>query len=199
MADVIFPHELRDGAGNVASGAEVMRNLNALKAVLENLDTDNLTAVVQEMLFTTGDIRPWIFRTAPSGWLLVDRPGMAATAAHPRLRQKLIDDGSPWGLSGADPLLPPLPGRVAVGAGTGTGLTRRDLGQLLGEETHRLTTAEMPIHTHTYRELNTAIGGRLSGGNAFPHVDPTPTSAAGGDAPHNTMQPSVVLNYVVKT
>lgn len=43
--------------------------------------------------------------------------------------------------------IPDLQGRCAVGSGNGTGLTARSLGTSGGEETHQLTTSEMPGHT----------------------------------------------------
>jgi microcystin-dependent protein len=39
-------------------------------------------------------------------------------------------------------------GRTHVSAGTGNGLTNRTLGTAGGEESHALTTPEMPSHTH---------------------------------------------------
>ena len=45
--------------------------------------------------------------------------------------------------------LPRVLGRALVVAGTGLGLTGRELGAWLGEETHAMTVAEMPSHGHT--------------------------------------------------
>ena len=46
--------------------------------------------------------------------------------------------------------LPDMRGRVALGYGSGIGLTVRNMGDDGGEETHTLTTAEMPTHNHGY-------------------------------------------------
>lgn len=96
--------------------------------------------------------------------------------------------------------LPDLRGRVAMGGGQGTGLSNRSLGQKLGEETHILTVAEMPSHTHTVTTMPSwdTYGG-YSGGGWF--GDPNTlltTSATGGDSPHNVIQPSLVINYIIK-
>ncbi|OGU37230.1 MAG: hypothetical protein A2068_11155 [Ignavibacteria bacterium GWB2_35_6b] len=45
--------------------------------------------------------------------------------------------------------LPDMRGRVPVHAGTGTGLTTRDLGESSGLETVALIPDEMPYHNHT--------------------------------------------------
>ncbi|SHM95392.1 phage tail protein [Polaribacter sp. KT 15] len=45
--------------------------------------------------------------------------------------------------------LPDLRGRVPMHYGTGNGLTTRPLGARGGQETHTLTSLEMPSHSHT--------------------------------------------------
>ena len=112
---------------------------------------------------------------------------------------------------------------------TGTAQTARTRGQWLGEETHLLTTAEMPSHSHTAntgsagshshtlsKEVLTYVG---SGGDRY---DPYPGSvwkgsagagltlstqanhqhtitAEGGGSRHSVVPPVVVLNYIIKT
>ena len=45
--------------------------------------------------------------------------------------------------------VPDLRGRSPIGAGSGPALSNRALGSTGGEETHTLSTAEMPYHSHT--------------------------------------------------
>lgn len=93
----------------------------------------------------------------------------------------------------------PLNGRVAMGAGTGSGLSERTFGQTGGAETHTLTTAQMPGHSHTYSSTNN--GQLLDNGGNFPAVPRygtignKTTTATGGGGAHNIMQPFLVLNY----
>jgi microcystin-dependent protein len=101
--------------------------------------------------------------------------------------------------------LPDLRGRVMVGAGQGVGLTARSVGAAFGEEQHQLTIAEMPSHVHdllrtggvgpTSLAIQTPSGGY---GGVISAADLLKMQAAGGDQAHNNMQPSLVLNYIIK-
>lgn len=93
-------------------------------------------------------------------------------------------------------------GRVIIGAGQGSGLSNRSFGDVGGAETHTLTIAEMPSHSHSTVQMigNNAIDGvdsttRYSGDH---HNQTRQTGSAGGDQPHNNMQPYVALNYCKK-
>lgn len=111
--------------------------------------------------------------------------------------------------------LPDMRGRAAIATGTGTGLTPRALGDLVGEEAHVLTVSELASHSHTdsghvHSEGNAlpAVGAAIVGvpvPSAIPSVGVTGSANAnllntGLDVAHNTMQPSIALNfYIVAT
>lgn len=97
---------------------------------------------------------------------------------------------------------------AASGGGTHTltlTLTQRDMGDDGGEETHALTTAEMPSHTHPPGSPTTDFQGREPGSNdgwtdqASGEGSASTTGSAGGDTPHNNMPPYVTVNYIIKT
>ena len=108
--------------------------------------------------------------------------------------------------------VPDIQGRVVVGTGSGSGLSSRSLGQKNGEETHTLTTAEMPSHSHS----SNAIGGSIGlitadGANTANNVDSTAVepnlytppqalsiNSTGGGNSHNNMQPFIVLYHLIK-
>jgi len=94
--------------------------------------------------------------------------------------------------------IPDLSGRVAVGVGTGTGLTPRSLADSFGEETHTLTVGELASHVHTTG--NSAVLG-TSAPPPFDALGPNPltavTGSTGNDDPHNNMQPSLAINYLI--
>lgn len=83
-------------------------------------------------------------------------------------------------------------GRVIVGkAASGTFGTAGSTG---GAETHTLTTAEMPAHTHTLTvPANGTAGGNANffAGNNTGTFSPT-TSSAGSGGAHNNLQPYIV-------
>ncbi len=90
--------------------------------------------------------------SAPTGYMLCDGSTISRTT-YARLFDAI---GITWGAGDGSTTfkLPDYRGRVAVGAGTGSGLTARTLGASSGFETHTLTSAEMPSHTHTQDSHN---------------------------------------------
>lgn len=87
-------------------------------------------------------------------------------------------------------------GHTAIGAGQGSGLTNRALGTALGEENHTLTVAEMPSHSHS--TAGPGFDANLSGNGGSYQPLPASTGSTGGNGAHNTMQPSLTLNYIIK-
>jgi microcystin-dependent protein len=81
----------------------------------------------------------------PTGWLACDGTSYP-TATYPALFAAI---GYAWGGSGANFNVPDLRGRVAIGSGTGSGLTARTLGATGGEENHILAIGELAVHAHT--------------------------------------------------
>ena len=95
--------------------------------------------------------------------------------------------------------VPDMRGRIPIGSGTGAGLnlsgggaptgtsqTARVLGQWGGEETHLLTTSEMPSHSHGGVTGNDSPdhGHSTTNGQGFAtHISGTSTTQAGSTAP----------------
>ena len=109
--------------------------------------------------------------------------------------------------------LPDLRGRVPVHQGQGPGLTNRTMGEQSGSETVTLISAEMPMHNHLLNAFATAgdkappTGNVLAAGdtnvtiytNVPPNTQLNPQSIglAGGNQPHNNMQPYLVINFCI--
>lgn len=149
-----------------------------------------------------GEIREWAGSTAPENWRLLQ--GQAISRSTYAVLFAMI--GTTYGAGNGTTTfnLPDAQGRVSVMAGTGSGLTARTLADTGGEETHVLTVSEMPAHIHT---LSKTVGLGIEGSptavedrgfqDFFDERDDLilPT---GGDAPHNNMQPFIVLNKIIR-
>ena len=135
----------------------------------------------------------------PSGWGLCD--GTKYTA-----------------LDGTELQSPDLRGRFILAAGQGTGLANRIVNDKGGAETHTLTTAEIPGHTHaaskscmgsdpigdwsTYTDLRSTHGWNCADRSGKPILtnwgnDPSTGTSLGGGA-HNNMPPFYALAYIIK-
>lgn len=115
--------------------------------------------------------------------------------------------------------LPDLRGRVPAGqddmggtsanrlTGQTGGVNGDTLGGVGGTETHKLTVTEMPAHTHgPDTSLASSFygdyaagglnGGRPTGGGT--QLRMMTTGSTGGGGAHNNMQPTIILNYIIK-
>lgn len=149
-----------------------------------------------------GEIREFAHDATATGWLVCG--GTAARADYPWLHALYEADGYPWGNGNGTTTfgLPDSLGRVAVGDGTGTGLTARAVGDVFGEEAHELTTAELPEHRHTYA-MGPAASATIDGGDSplgtdLSHaVEGAQTGSAGSGTAHENMGPSLAVEYRV--
>jgi microcystin-dependent protein len=144
--------------------------------------------------------------TAPAGWLLCDGSAVSRQT-YAGLFAVL---GTTWGAGDGSTTfnLPDIRGRAPIGAGQGSGLTNRALGQTGGTETHALTIAELPAHTHEFFSSWGDTGYQVIQpasdlGRRKPHPDDDvtayPTEATGGGGAHNNMQPFAVMLFIIKT
>lgn len=102
--------------------------------------------------------------------------------------------------------------RLTNAAGTVAGAT---LGAAGGSQAHTLTAAQIPAHTHPVTDSEHSHGGVYTGGGAGGNfgigdngvVGSTGSSASnitvgnntGGGQAHPVVQPTIVLNYIIKT
>lgn len=176
---------------------------------------DGVTSAIQTQFNNNtpvGVVNMWVTGTAPTGWLLCDG-STKSTTTNPELANLYSVIGTTYGGTGATSFkLPDLRGRVPMGAGTGrnvadsANLTARTLGAKVSDaETHTLTAAEIPGHTHQVTIMGSDLsygtaalqgsnGGTQQGINAAEGGGSNP---AGGGA-HNNTQPSTVINFIIK-
>jgi len=146
-------------------------------------------------LGSTGDLVQIAGASVPTGWLLCDGSAVSRTIYAALFAAIGTTYGAGDGVSTFN--LPDLRGRVPIGAGTGSGLSARTRGQQIGTETHPLTEAELPAHTHTVPAVSL---GAASGGVTVPGslTQAGATDSTGSGAAHNNMQPSRVVNWIIK-
>lgn len=156
-----------------------------------------------------GDLKPTARAAAPDGWLLCDGSSKLRSD-YPALFTALGGASSPYGLpDGTHFNVPDLRGRVPVGddaAGVRLANTAgRDRGETGGAETHTLSTAEMPAHTHDQmwvNDVSPAISSKFipASADTVAAVDSgMDTGSTGGGGAHNNMPPYQVVNWLIKT
>lgn len=144
-----------------------------------------------------------------ANWLVCDGSEVAQ-ADYPDLYAVI---GSTYGSAGTGNFkLPDLRGRSGAGAGTGTGLNPVALGQQYGEQSHTLTTAEMPAHSHADTGHQHTVGNSIIGAAVMPGegpvLVPNPIPALTGSASaniqntgnsdaHNTIGPRLGLTFLI--
>jgi len=149
--------------------------------------------------------QPYFGITLPSGWLWCYGQSVLITS-YPALFAAI---GYVYGGSGLFFNLPDMRGRVPVGLNNiggvdGGPLTpvytplRDVLGGKVGEEAHQLSILEMPSHTHPFPSWDYVKG--FSGNSTTSPRDPQTgtTYPAGGDVPHNNVQPGLMVNWIIK-
>lgn len=156
-----------------------------------------------------GELRLFPYNFVPQGWAACD--GQLLVISQNQALFALI--GTIYGGNGTtDFALPDLRGRVPVSVGQGPGLSNYDLGEQFGEETHTLTAAEMPAHSHALN-VSTNVGTSDSpvsnvparNAAAVPQYAATPNGTAapnaianaGGGQPHENRPPSLVLHWCI--
>jgi hypothetical protein len=78
--------------------------------------------------------------------------------------------------------------------------TSRAVGDIGGEEKHRLTVPELARHRHPLIASSGApySGSRIDGGRSSIYPRTPDTDYAGNDTAHNTMPPLIAMNYYIK-
>ena len=108
--------------------------------------------------------------------------------------------GTTWGTGDGSTTfnLPDARGRSPLGAGIGSGLTLRIIGQTGGEETHILIAAEIPDLNPTEGFVTDQPGTDVYQGGGTPKKTKVSLINAGGGGAHNTMHPFYVNYPMIK-
>jgi len=158
------------------------------------------------------EIRIFPFNFAPRGWAWCD--GQLLPLSQNTALFSLL--GTTYGGNGMSNFaLPDLQGRAPMQPGQGPGLSLHDLGETGGSETVTLLESEIPSHAHgmngqgSTANLNDPAGAVLArtfgGGNlyklpsgaAITSLSNQSLAPAGGDQPHNNLQPYLTFYFCI--
>jgi len=159
-----------------------------------------------------GVVLPFAGSTAPSGWLLCYGQAVSRTTYVDLFTAIGVAFGAGDGSTTFN--LPDMRGRVPGGkddmGGTaasrlttaGSGVDGATLGAAGGSQTHTLTSAQIPAHTHSIVALgsrNTTAGGSETIADSSGGVTMNTNANTGGGSAHPITQPTLVLNHIIKT
>lgn len=159
------------------------------------------------------EIRIFPFNFAPRGWAWCD--GQLLPLSQNTALFSLL--GTTYGGNGKSNFaLPDLQGRAPMHPGQGPGLSLHDLGETGGSETVSLLESEIPSHSHapvaslaaTDEEGTRNPLGNYTGvtppaqafygpANSLTFMSPNALAPAGGDAPHNNLQPYLTFYFCI--
>ena len=182
--------------------------------VTDGNQVKSTTVIPSSPLMPAGTVLDYAGITVPPGFLMCDGTAISRVT----YSDLFTAIGTAWGIGDGSTTfnLPNAAGRAGVGSGTYAdtvdGSVTRSLGQTLGTASHVLTTNEMPSHTHTQNPHSHALIQRGIqvidvGSDLFPYatgggLNTTETTATnnttGGGLKHNNMQPSFVVNKIIK-
>ncbi len=153
-----------------------------------------------------GAVMPYAGASAPTGWILCY--GQAVSRSTYADLFTAISTTYGVGDGSTTFNLPDLRGRVAAGkddmggasanrlTNQSGGLNGDTLGATGGSETHQLTEAELPSFT----QRNPAVTVNPAFGDSAPSaVAANSNTTVGSDTPHNNVQPTLILNYIIRS
>ena len=208
-----------------ANGAEALDRNNNDRAMTPRRTHEAIDDRAGADAWVTGDLKNTIRDTAPTGWEIADGGEISRTGGGADLFALIgTEYGNGDGLTTFNK--PDLRGYTLMGAGLARNGVAAAIGSRGGADTHVLTIAEMPSHTHIQTVHSHSLGNHTHSversssspgtevgmqlGNAVgadgvtnPAVGNTGgrtliNQDAGLDGEHNNMQPTFVVNIIIK-
>ena len=171
-------------------------NAENLNLMQENIETAINSIELSGGGDEVGTVKMFSGSTAPQGWLICDGSAISRSEYAELFSAIGTTYGSGNGTTTFN--IPNIKGRTVVGLDSND-TDFSTLGKTLGEKTHTLTIDEMPSHSHNFN------GGWSTGSVAEKYSYGSVNTAStygventGGNQPHNIIQPSIVLNYIIK-
>ena len=156
-----------------------------------------------------GEIRMFAGSFAPAGWAFCD--GQLVPISENDALFVLL--GTTYGGDGQETFaLPNLQSRSPMHAGTGPGLSNRQLAEAAGVESVTLSTQQIPIHNHALLASNdpgttgnaennlTCSSPSINWyfeGDGDTNLNAQAVQPQGGSQPHENMQPFLVISFII--
>ncbi|HTP79450.1 MAG TPA: tail fiber protein [Bacteroidota bacterium] len=182
---------------------------STMHLVLAGLALLAMVATSEAQTYRVGDIKIVSFNTVPVHWMECNGQTLPISAYSTLFG--LI--GTTYGGDGTTTLaLPNLNGRIAPGAGQGSGLSNYSLGQSGGQSTVTLTISQIPSHTHVLMAdsaagtsvspsglgiARNAAGIPMFATTATGSMISTAMDSTGSSQPHNNMMPYLGLKFII--
>jgi len=197
--------------GKVVIGAASTGNIELKRATVANVSvsvTGTLTASsTVTLLNATVDILPAgvvmaSAGTLAAGWLECNGAAVSRTTYVTLFN--VLGTGYGAGDGSTTFNLPNMSRRVIMGrGGSSTATIDNVLGSTGGDETHTLTTTQIPAHDHIYTRATVGSSfttNAIAGVVAVSTINSTATDSSntGGGGAHNNVQPSMVMIYMIK-
>lgn len=188
LADIIVPEEVVIGDTEPTD--------EDTKLWIDTSEGNEDSIVVAGDTLPIGTIIPYFDSVAPTGWLMCDGKKYSKFD-YPELYEIISHTLE---VTGTEFVVPDLRGRVLAGMNS-TDSDFANVGKTGGEKTHTLSVGEMPNHNHSVycRTSSTTQVGIWGASSVTNLTDNTiGTNSAGGNQPHNNLQPYTTVNYIIK-
>lgn len=201
-----------DGADQINGAAVIEIKPGASGIVIAGDASWSVTGVFQDTT-PIGIMQPYAGAVAPDNYLLCDGQELSRATYADLFAVIGVSYGVGDGLETFN--IPDVRGRVLAGLDNmggvpanrltdqSNGIDGSTLGNVGGAETHVLTEAELATHGHVLKYTQGRSGRAAAVGPDDFWVPFTATSAqeiedTGSDSPHNNVQPTMVVNYIIK-
>lgn len=192
-------------AGKAVQGAlfdaEFERIQTALNSKADQTTVDGIASV------PTAAVLPYAGGSAPAGFLLCNGQAVSRTTYAALFAEVGTSFGPGDGSTTFN--VPDLGGRVIAGREATAdrmqsgGIDSTSIGDTGGSDTHLLLSTEsgLPEHSHTF-QIKTIEGLSTNPGAAYADGTAnrtTSTVSADAQSPHNNVQPTMIMNFIIKT